>query len=123
MRFESRELTLSSEPVKTAALVEGETYFSVNYVDQDKLIPILQPYVFKGRGLSSGDLECLYFQCLDPVRRGVDDDPSRWNGADPLLALDAQPHLFDYEQALNELMICSLKRRGVDFNTQPLRFE
>jgi len=87
MHFEARELKLSSEPVKTAALVEGAAYFSVSYADQDRLIPILQPYIFEGK------------------------DP------------DAPPHLFDYEQALNELMVCSMRRRGIALDAHPLQFE
>ena len=53
MHFESRELTTYAEPVSASALVEGRVYFSVQYVDEDLLLPNVETLVFVGSYQSS----------------------------------------------------------------------
>jgi hypothetical protein len=42
MRFEERELKSYAEPVTPNLLTEGEVYFSVQFADEDMLIPIME---------------------------------------------------------------------------------
>lgn len=109
MYFEERELSLSAKPVETTEFIEGEVYFSVSYLDDDKLIPDLKSYLFVGRDLAPDDSGQLHFQVMDPVHR----ETSSENGyvEFPARTRD-RPDLLEYEQALEELMRCSLRRRG-----------
>jgi len=115
MRFEARELKPYAEPVPEAELKEGSVYFAVNYFDDEMLIPNMETLVFAGRDLADGDLGRLYFQDLGSYREGV-----RYESAteDDHAAFFTCPeghanHIFEYEQALNELMRCSLGRKGM----------
>ena len=69
MRFEERELTPYSEPVTASLLKEGEVYFSVQFADEDMLVPIMETLVFAGRKLDPNDEENhLYFQDVESYR-------------------------------------------------------
>lgn len=111
MRFDARELKLYPEPVKVDRLVEDAVYFSVSYLDHERLIPALEPYVFSGRDLVPGDSGRLYFQSLDPVRRQLHHDPSA--DMDFYIESEEKALFFEYEQALEELMVCFLRRQGM----------
>jgi hypothetical protein len=68
MRFEERELKSYAEPVISNLLTEGEVYFSVQFADEDMLIPILEAWVFAGRKLDPKDVEGhLYLSGLGVV--------------------------------------------------------
>lgn len=62
MRFEARELKPHAEPVLAEELREGQIYFSLQYADEELLVPILLPLVFIGRNLAESDVDLLYFQ-------------------------------------------------------------
>jgi hypothetical protein len=112
MRFEGRDLKPYSEPISSSALVEGEVYFSVGFVD-DMLVPMMETLVFIGRNLDAGDDAHLYFQDIESHRRGI-----RYPGGDDHKGVarfirTAERHggqVFDFEHALNELLSCSLRR-------------
>jgi len=113
MRFEERELNPYSEPVSGAGLKEGSVYFSVNYVDDEMLIPTVEPFVFVGRNLDPDDAGQVYFQDVDSYLKGVRHDSAGnneqarfWSGSEEEIN-----HIFDYEPALDELMRCALRRR------------
>jgi hypothetical protein len=55
IRFEARSLKPYGECVKSSGLVEGETYFAVHFVDDQMLVPEIDPLVFIGRNLEHGD--------------------------------------------------------------------
>jgi hypothetical protein len=119
MRFEERALKPYAESVSAAELKEGSVYFSVNYVDDEMLIPTVEPFVFVGRNLNSGDAGQVYFQDVTSYREGIrhDSDGSNdqarfWSGFEK-----ETNHIFEYETALEELMRCALRRR----KTQPAR--
>lgn len=112
MRFEARELKQSAEPVKAAKLLEDQVYFSVSYADEERLIPILDAYLFAGRNLFPNASGQLYFQGLDPVRRDIPRENSNDFGGYRVES-EESTHLFEFEQALEELMVCSLRRRGM----------
>jgi hypothetical protein len=100
--FDGRELKPYAEPVSSNELQEGAVYFAVNYVDDEMLIPLMETLVFIGRNLEPGDVGTVYFQDVESYREGV-----RY-GSD---AENELGHIFDYEQALDGLMHCSLRRK------------
>ncbi len=113
MRFEERELPSHAEPISSSDLREGEVYFSVNYVDDDMLLPTMETVVFIGRNLQPGDSGQVYFQDIDSYRGGVryesateEDYVEFSTGSENEVS-----HIFTYEKALEELMKCSLRRR------------
>lgn len=115
MRFEPRELNDYAEPVSADDLNEGTVYFSVNYQDEELLIPILEPLVYVGRNLNPSDMGQLYFQDADSYQRGVrhaslsEDDEAVFD----ICAEDAIGNIFEFERAVDELLKCSLRRRKV----------
>jgi hypothetical protein len=111
MRFEARDIKPHSERVKVSDLVEGDVYFSVTHVDCEKLIPVLEPYVFAGRDLALGDSGRRYFQNLDPVRQEHGESFTRGNYEQFYVESEEESHFFEYEQALEELMLCALRRQ------------
>ncbi len=77
------------------------------------LIPIMETWVFAGRKLDPNDEENrLYFRDVESYLRGIrygsaTDENSRFQ-----LATDQNVnHIFEYEHALDQLMLCSLRRR------------
>lgn len=123
MRFEARELKPSAEPVTASTLREGEVYFSVQFADDDMSIPIVETFVFVGVNLDAdldADMDAdgaggdrFYFQ---DAASYLDGRP--WDADDDDVSLFVQPvenlsHIFEYEQALEELMKCSLRRRKI----------
>lgn len=109
--FDAREIQAFSTPVQGNALEEGSVYFSVFFVDEDFLIPGLEPYIFIGRDIDMGE-PGLYFQDMRSYRRGVRHD-STTKSQLAIFVVDSDDNLnhFEYEQALEELMMCSLRRR------------
>ena len=111
LRFEARELRPYAEPAPAAELAEGEVYFSVRYVDEDMLIPTMDTLVFIGKDLGQGDAGKLYFQDVDSYLQGVrfatasDDDGALFTTE----SVD-KPWIFQFEQALDLLLKCSLRR-------------
>src|SRR6266568_7075214 len=110
MHFDARELKPYAKPVTNDQLKEGEVYFTVNYVDDDMLIPIIETIVFIGRNLEPDDVGQVYFQDVESFREGV---PYSWDSDDGRAKFQTGSeneigHIFDFEQALNALMRCSL---------------
>jgi hypothetical protein len=109
MRFEERELKPYAEPVMPDQLQEGRVYFSVIFLDEDGLVPIMEPRVFIGpRAEPEG--EKLYFQDFVSYQRGIrfespnaDDEATFETGAGR--------YMFEYERALDVLMACALRRK------------
>ncbi len=113
MRFEERELKPYAEPVTASLLKQGEAYFSVQYVDGDGHIPIVETWVFAGRKLSPEDTgDTLYFQDVESYRDGIRYDSTTGETARFQVAAEENiKHMFEYERAIEELMRCSLRRR------------
>lgn len=127
MYFEGRELKPYGEFVKAADLVVGRVYFRVSYLDQDMMIPELVPLVFIGRDLSS-EHPGLYYQDAASFLAG-----RRW-GETSEEATEAEQieaghrsegwfetesertysQVFEFEQGLDGLLACSLRRRQWD---------
>lgn len=112
MNFEEREIQPYAEPISASELKEKSVYFSLNYADDELLVPSLEPLVFIGRDLEPGDSGKVYFQDIDSYLRGVgyasateDGDVRFYVGSEKEVN-----HIFEFERALEELMRCSLRR-------------
>jgi hypothetical protein len=71
MKFQSRNLKRYAEPISHELLEVGEVYFALRFVDEEILVPILEPIVFIGRNLARGDTDRVYFQDAVSYRDGV----------------------------------------------------
>jgi hypothetical protein len=113
MYFEGREVRDYAEPVSASDLREGEVYFAINYVDDDMLIPVMETIVFIGRNLEADDVGNVYFQDVQSYREGIRyglDQECEWAKFD-VGSENEVNHIFNYEQALDALIRCSVKRR------------
>jgi hypothetical protein len=116
MRFEERELKPFAEPVPVSKLTQGSVYFSVGYIDDQLLMPTVEPLVYIGENLDAGDVgHVSYFQDASSYRQGIrHDSPSKEGKATFLTASEGKmPPIFEYESALNELLTCALRRRKI----------
>ena len=109
MRFEARELKPYAEPVPPEELREGEVYFGVQYLDDNGLVPVLEPRVFVGRNLEPAGSNEFYFQDFASYRRGVRYS-SDSTELEAIFETGAENHIFEYERALDVLMQCALRR-------------
>ena len=116
VRFDARDLTPWAAYVTTDQLNEGQIYFHVAFIDDEALIPILEPWVFIGHNLEAGDESKVYFQDAASYLEGsraypVTTQPQD-SEAQPVLYCgpNDQEHVFTYERALEVLMRCSLRR-------------
>jgi hypothetical protein len=116
MRFEARDLKPYAEPVPDEDLVVGTTYVSVSFLDPDMLVPELRPVVFIGRDLDE-HARGNCFQDYESYRAGVRFDSAESEGQlEPGTAARFDCGNFDvcdYEHALDDLLRCSIRRRGI----------
>lgn len=114
MMFEARELKSYAEPVTLGDLREGEVYFVLQFADEALLIPIMQPLIFLGKNLEEGDIDLFYFQDFESYAGGVRYASRAEEGeADfSVYGPNDTNHIFEYERALDRLMVCSLRRRN-----------
>ena len=110
MRFEARDLKPYAEPVSPPDLKEGTIYFAVNFVDDEMLIPLVEPRVYIGKNLDAEE-PGFYFQDVDSYRQGI-----RFGSSDreteAIFEIGTEKHVFEYEKALDVLMRCALDRRA-----------
>jgi hypothetical protein len=110
MKFEGRELNPYIETVAPDDLVDGHVYFSVSYADEQMLLPTILSLVFVGKNLEPGDDGEYYFQDLDSYTAGVrygdtsEEIPASFHTGDIVNSIQ------HYDQALNELLRCSIRR-------------
>ncbi|MGB0037072.1 MAG: hypothetical protein WBP79_16515 [Candidatus Acidiferrales bacterium] len=110
MRFEERELKPYAETVPPDGLEVGTVYFAVNFIDDEMLIPIVEPKVFIGRNLNPEQGDYLYFQDIDSYRQGVRFEAGTQT-SEARFETGTERHIFEYERALDVLMRCALRRR------------
>jgi len=111
-----RELKVSAEPVSLSELREGAVYFFLNFVDDDLLIPTLEPVIFVGRNFEPADERRIYFQDIYSYRQGIRYDMPESSGEESSAEFyagseDELGHVFEYEQALDVLIACLLRRQ------------
>jgi len=109
--FEQREPKDFAESVVSSGLREGRVYLSVQFLDNDMVIPVIETLVYIGKDLRPDDSGKFYFQDARSFRRGV---PHTRSGNEAIVhAHDERnlTHIFEYEKALEVLMTCSLRRR------------
>jgi len=112
MRFEARELKPYAEPISAGDLQVGAIYFSVQFADDDMLIPIVEPLVFIGRHLTRDDQGSVYFQDAGSYREGIRfESPETGAAVFYAQAEHEINHVFEYERALDLLLACSLRRK------------
>jgi hypothetical protein len=111
MRFEARELELCGEPVSPDDLKIGEICFAVLFLDENGLVPILDPNVFVGRDLKPGDERRFYFQDYTSYENGIRLETA--TGDDESRFATNQKYMFAYEWALDVLMVCALRRQKI----------
>jgi hypothetical protein len=110
-----REVPTYAEPVSMGNLKDGEIYFSVRFVDQDLLIPIVETLVFTGKDLKAGDAGALYFQDVESYQRGIRYESPGADDADFYVQHEHNiNHIFEYERALDRLISCALQRRKIE---------
>ena len=128
--FEGREVKPYGEFVRAADLVVGRVYFHVTFKDEDLVVPKLEAWIFIGRDLAQ-QRRGLYFQDAGSYFAGQRYDAVRWDDADP--PSDDRPvtwrgtecefhvmpdgeyaHVCEFEQALDQLLACSLRRKAWD---------
>ncbi len=75
------------------------------------LTPTLVPLVFVGRNLAEGHVG-VYFQDIDSYRQGIRfDSANEEHSAKFDVCLENEiNHIFTYEHALDELLLCALRR-------------
>ena len=112
--FPAQELKPYGQPVSARDLQEGSIYFAVTFVDDKMLIPLIETVVFVGKDLEPDDQTAFYFQDVESYLEGV-----RWGTSDELAQFQKHPenalgHVFSYDEALNSLMRCALRRRKAE---------
>jgi hypothetical protein len=114
MHYEARELNSYAEPVDPGSLQEGNIYFSVQFVDDEMLIPVMETWVFVGKGLEPEvDSDFFFFQDIGSYNEGIRYESATGDEANFQVAkADGMKHIFEYEKALEVLMKCSLRRRN-----------
>ena len=116
LHFEERYLKPYAEPVSLVELKVGEVYFSVQYPDNEMRFPVVKTMVFIGPNLEPEDSDRVYFQDLESFSAGVRYDTSTEDDGAVFYAQQEKylNHIFQYENALNELLKCSLRRQRRD---------
>ncbi len=118
LHFEERALRSYAEPLSIDELEEGEVYFTIQFSGPDRggLFPIMETLVFVGFNLDEEDVKRrVYFQGLESYQAGIrygtatSEDRSHFYAQEP----GHLSHIFKYENALNELLKCSLRRRKI----------
>lgn len=118
LHFEERILKPYAEPLSIDELEEGEVYFTIQFSgpDRDGLFPIVETLVFVGFNLDEEDVERrVYFQDLESYQAGIRYDAATAEDKASFYAQEPRHlnHIFKYENALNELLKCSLRRRKI----------
>jgi hypothetical protein len=114
-RFDARDLKPYAEPVTAGDLRPAEIYFAVEFLDEHMLVPSVRPVVYLGADLFPKHPGKLCFQDAASFLDGVRfDENGHGEGSFYAQAADELTHIFAYEHALNVLLWCSLRRRGLD---------
>jgi hypothetical protein len=114
MLFPAREVPPYAEPVTIEQVKVGETYFFLQFCDDDLLMPIMRPVVYVG-----AHHDTAYFQDIDSWQAGERYDPAkddetngeRFSGQIDSFYTHQLGAIFEFEKALEGLLHCSLRRQ------------
>lgn len=116
MLFEARTINSYADPVSLETLKEGVTFFMVNFADEKMFVPQLSAVVFVGKDFEIGEDNIYYFQDIDSYSLGERYDSPKV-GEDGAYFFKCAGNefggIYDFEVALEILMYCSLRRRGL----------
>lgn len=90
-------------------LVEGKTYFRLNYVDLDLRIPALEPLVFLGASERTADQSYFEFQDASSYFSALEEDETTHHESPGFVMLFSQDQLqaiFDLPSVIAELQLC-----------------
>lgn len=111
--FPARDLPSFSQPVIAESLMQGEIYFAISFSDMTMSIPSLTPLVYLGRKLEPDEDDDLYFQDLDSYLHGARfGTPTEYPGATIVLEPPTGPQVYEYDRALDQILLCSLHRNS-----------
>ena len=118
MRFEARDLAEYDSPMTASSLVVGGTYFIANFVDENLLIPCLQPVVYIGKGLPPAGLppakkRKYLFQDAPSYLNGlrISNDLSGDNSIElNIFVKSGLRNIYEFDAALDVLLRCSVRR-------------
>lgn len=115
MRFEARELESYAEPVRVNDLRVGETYFSVQFFDEEMLTPVVTPLIYLGRDLNGQHPDYFFFEDLEAYLAGVQFEKAteEERPSFQIAAENGMNHIFEFEKGLNQLLLCSLRRNKI----------
>ena len=129
MEFVRRDLGMAAEPVAVSDLVVGSVFYMVSYIDMDLEIPQIQPIVFIGENLTSGDSGLFYFQDAGSYLAGERpqeaescgdaEDREHEEYSYDVHALDSSSisSVFSLEKAVDEVIRCLQRGRERSINT------
>ena len=130
LTFAGREIPQYAVHVKPEDLEVGNVYFRVSYLDNDMVVPEVTPLVYVGRDLDppTENSHQLYFQDAGSYFAGIrwEDDAPPVKGENEEerfqswlerghfeLFEESQVSVLEFENALNLLLLCSLRRQGL----------
>jgi hypothetical protein len=116
--FPARELKPNAEPVSPDEMEVGRVYFALQYLDPDLLVPTLYPMIFLGVDLDGEKRGRRYFQHFDSFQEGIQyGTTGQEAGHFEAYGPEGGKHIFEYERAIEMLMLCALwrdDRRNID---------
>lgn len=113
MMYFERDIPTHAAPVRVDDLKIGETYFSVQYLDEDLLFPTLETLILTGKDQDADGGAVFRFQDLDSYRQGIRHGSVDATGA--VFYFQGEQnlrHIFQYEHAVDELIKCAVRRQG-----------
>jgi hypothetical protein len=117
LQFAARELHPWLRTVRFDELVVHDVYYGIDYLDERLQLPHIRTLVYLGIDLCDGDKNKVYFQDLDSFAAGVtladfEEPVTSAHGSFYTGSSDHLGWIFNFEDALEELMRCSLRRQG-----------
>ena len=113
LHFEGRDVPPYAVYTAASALIVGNTYFVLHYLDDRMSVPELRPVVFIGRDLEPDRQGDLYFQDAGSYLAGVRPESATADDeADIHTVNENTPFVLEFEKALDRLLYCSWTRQN-----------
>lgn len=109
MYFQGRTISPYAKPITLSKLKKGAIYFSVSFIDDDMLIPIIDTLIYLGTYENESKEKILSFQDVESYQADTNDHcPTFFECSE-----DSLNNIFEYESALEVLMRCSIRRNNI----------